>query len=318
MKAPSRRRRSGSRRNAASWASPSHARSPPTPAWATVRRMSSGIYAQPAIYEAFNHLEPELIRAALSWARDAVKAPRGERARRRPPGTGLPNVHRVFEPACGPGQWLKVFARMGCFTAGTDREPAMIAATGRAIAKAYLRIGDMAAPPSDLLAMASHEPFDLALNLHNTVGHLPSLETMEQHLRAMWLMLRPGGVYMVGLCVRSGRRASAPMELGQYGPRPVDGGGMAALRSISLGAKAGSPYERIQHVLLSFNVPGVGPLVVETYDLLTFSLPWLKAALRRTGPWELVATHSMLKDGFPKVVLQAESSDVTLVLRRPA
>jgi SAM-dependent methyltransferase len=318
MNAPSRRRRSGSRRSAASCASPSHARSLRGPPWATVRRMSSGIYAHPSIYEAFNQLEPDLIRAALSWARRAVKAPRGPRSRRRPPGTGLPGVHRVFEPACGPGQWLKVFARMGCFTAGTDREPAMIAATQRAIAKAYLRVGDMAAPPSDLLAMASQEPFDLALNLHNTVGHLPSLEAMERHLRAMWLMLRPGGVYMVGLCVRGGRRAAGPMELGQFGPRPVEGGGMAALRSISLGARAGSPYERIQHVLLSFNVPGVGPLVVETYDLLTFPLPWIRSALRRTGPWELVAAHGMLQHGFPKVTLRAESSDVTLVLCRPA
>jgi hypothetical protein len=121
---------------------------------------------------------------------------------------------------------------------------------------------------------------------------------------------------MVGVTVRSGRRASAAMELGQYGPRQVAGGGWASLRSVSLGAPAGSPYERIHHMMMTFGVEGAGPLIAETYDLLTFPLPWLKGALKRSGPWEVVAVHSMLRDGFPKVKLTAEASDVTLVLRK--
>jgi len=129
-------------------------------------------------------------------------------------------------------------------------------------------------------------------------------------------MLRPGGVYMVGITVRSGRKASAPLLLGEYGPRQVHGGGMAALRSMSLGAKAGSPYERIHHLMMTFGVQGAGPLIAETYDLLTFSLPWLHRALKRSGPWQLVGAHSMLRDHFPKIRLAAESSDVTLLLRK--
>ncbi len=278
--------------------------------------MSSGIYGHPALYAAFNQLEPELVRAALGWARAAVRAPKGGTVRRRPPGTGLPHVQRVFEPACGPGQWLAVFARMGCAVAGLDMQPAMVAAARQAVHKAVVHQGDMSAPPSDLLELAAEEPFDLALNLHGSVGHLPSTQAFERHLRALWLMLRPGGVYMVGVTVRSGRRASHPMELCNLGPTQV-GGGWAALRSVSLGAPAGSPYERIHHLMMTFGVEGAGPLIAETYDLLTFPLPWLKRALKRTGPWELVAAHAMLKDGFPKVRLAAESSDVTLVLRRP-
>ena len=133
----------------------------------------------------------------------------------------------------------------------------------------------------------------------------------------MWLMLRPGGVYMVGVTVRSGRKASEPMELGQYGPTQIAGGGWASLRSISHGAQAGSPYERIQHLMMTFDVKGAGPLIAETYDLLTFPLPWLRRALKRTGPWEIVAAHAMLREGFPKVRLAAESSDITLILRKP-
>ena len=148
------------------------------------------------------------------------------------------------------------------------------------------------------------------------MGHLASLEVFERHLRAMWLMLRPGGVYMVGLNVRSGRKASPPMELGQYGPRQVEGGGWASLSSVSHGAPAGSPYERIQHLMMTFGVEGAGPLIGETYDLLTFPLPWLKKAFKRSGPWTLVAAHSMLRDGFPKLRLGPESSDVTLILRK--
>jgi SAM-dependent methyltransferase len=280
--------------------------------------MSSGIYAQPSLYAAFNQLEPELIRAALSWAKASVKAPKGGTSRKRAPGTGIPHVQRVFEPACGPAQWLRVFARMGCVVAGTDMQPAMIAAAQKAVRKAILHVGDMSAPPSELLELATAEPFDLALNLHNSVGHLASLEVFERHLRAMWLMLRPGGVYMVGLNVRSGRKASPPMELGQYGPRQVEGGGWASLSSVSHGAPAGSPYERIQHLMMTFGVEGAGPLIGETYDLLTFPLPWLKKALKRSGPWTLVAAHSMLRDGFPKLRLGPESSDVTLILRKPS
>jgi SAM-dependent methyltransferase len=279
--------------------------------------MSTGIYGHPALYGAFHQLEPELVRAALGWAR-AVRAPGAGRSRRRPPGTGVPHVQRVLEPACGPGQWLAIFARMGCAVAGLDMQPAMVAAAKRAVHKAIVHQGDMSAPPSELLEMASEEPFDLALNLHGSVGHLPSPEAFERHLRATWLMLRPGGVYMVGVTVRSGRKPSEAMELGQYGPTQVPGGGWAALRSVSLGAQAGSPFERIQHIMMTFGVEGAGPLIAETYDLLTFPLPWLRKALRRTGPWEVVATHAMLRTGFPRIRLTAESSDVTLILRKRA
>jgi len=279
--------------------------------------MSTGIYGHPALYGAFHQLEPELVRAALGWAKAAVRAPKGGGSRRRPPGTGIPHVQRVYEPACGPGQWLAVFARMGCFVAGLDMQPAMVAAAKRAVHKAVVHAGDMSAPPSELLELAHEEPFDLALNLHGSVGHLPTPETFERHLRATWLMLRPGGVYMVGVTVRSGRKASEAMELGQYGPTQVAGGGWASLRSVSHGAPAGSPYERIQHVMMTFGVEGAGPMIAETYDLLTFPLPWLKRALKRTGPWEIVATHAMLRAGFPQVRLAQESSDVTLILRKP-
>jgi SAM-dependent methyltransferase len=279
--------------------------------------MSTGIYGHPALYGAFHQLEPELVRAALGWAKSAIRAPKQGRSRRRPPGTGIPHVQSVFEPACGPGQWLAVFARMGCTVAGLDLQPAMVAAAKQAVHKAIVHQGDMSAPPSDLLELAAEEPFDLALNLHGSVGHLPSPEAFERHLRAMWLMLREGGVYMVGVTVRSGRKASEPMELGQYGPTQVAGGGWASLRSVSLGAAAGSPYERIHHMMMTFGVKDAGPLIAETYDLLTFPLPWLKRALKRSGPWEIVAAHSMLEDGFPKVRLSVESSDVTLLLRKP-
>jgi SAM-dependent methyltransferase len=276
--------------------------------------MSSGIYAHPALYAAFHQLEPELIRSALDWGRRGVRP--GPRGRRRPPGTGLRHVHRVYEPGCGPGQWLAVFARMGCQVYGLDMEPAMVDAARTAIPRATVLVGDMAAPPSELLAEAAAEPFDLALNLHGTAGHLPSPESVERHLRSVWLMLRPGGVYLWGLTVRSGRRASEPMVLGEYGPRPIGGGGMASLRSVSLGAAAGSPYERIQHLMMTFGVQGSGPMVAETYDLITFPLPWLRRALKRTGPWTLVEAHDMLEEGFPRIRLGPESSDVTLVLRK--
>ena len=278
--------------------------------------MSSGIYAHPDLYAAFHQLEPELISAALAWARRAVRPAKGATRRRRPPGTGVPHVQRVYEPGCGPGQWLAVFARMGCQVHGLDMEPAMVQAARTAVARARLFTGDMSSPPSELLEEAVAEPFDLALNLHGTAGHLPSLEAVERHLRSVWLMLRPGGVYLWGLTIRSGRKPSEPMVLGEYGPRPIAGGGMASLRSLSLGAAAGSPYERIQHLMMTFGVEGAGPLIAETYDLLTFPLPWVRRALSRTGPWQLVEAHAMLEEGFPKVRLGPESSDVTLVLRK--
>ncbi len=110
--------------------------------------MSSGIYGHPALYAAFHQLEPELVRAALGWANSAIRAPRGGGSRRRPPGTGIRHVQRVFEPACGPGQWLSVFARMGCVVAGLDMQAAMVAEAKRTVHKAIVHQGDMSAPPS--------------------------------------------------------------------------------------------------------------------------------------------------------------------------
>ncbi len=150
----------------------------------------SGLYPEPAIYDILN----------APGTRAEVEAfVRIERRHARGP---MPAKRLWFEPACGTGRYLKLAARRGYRVAGFDRDARMLAyARGhKGLERANLFQAEMTA----FLETAQQKgvaagSVDLALNPVNTIRHLESdLETIA-HLNQMAGLLKPRGLYVVGI-----------------------------------------------------------------------------------------------------------------------
>ncbi|MFA6046885.1 MAG: class I SAM-dependent methyltransferase [Phycisphaerales bacterium] len=106
-----------------------------------------------------------------------------------------------LEPACGSGRLLRYLAARSHKAIGFDIEPAMVAYAKR-------RNAELPAASRPTVFTARMEDFDtarprlkvhVAFNLINTIRHLPTDAALLQHLSAVARVLRPGGVYIVGL-----------------------------------------------------------------------------------------------------------------------
>lgn len=105
-----------------------------------------------------------------------------------------------LEPACGSGRLLRAAAAKGYRVIGFDLEAGMVryaAARAREAGLRNVRVfaADMA-EFSDPLGAGS---VDFAFNTINSIRHLRTDAALIAHLRGMGRVLRPGGVYAVGI-----------------------------------------------------------------------------------------------------------------------
>lgn len=161
------------------------------------REAAQGLYADPALYDI-------LYTPGTAAEIDALE--RVERAlATRPPRPG----RLWFEPACGTGRCLRVAARRGRRVAGFDREPAMLAYAAARLAPRRRAEGTAGprlftadlADFADPAARAGLRPgsVDFAFITVNSLRHLGSDRSMLAHFAQVRDLLRPGGLYVVGL-----------------------------------------------------------------------------------------------------------------------
>lgn len=122
----------------------------------------------------------------------------------RPAGAARP----VFlEPACGTGRLLAPLARLGYRTLGYDRNPAMVAYARRRLAplrpRPRVEEADFEAASRRFGARVA----DVAFTLDNSVRLLPDAGALGRHLADTARLLRPGGVYIVGVTFHDPGRA---------------------------------------------------------------------------------------------------------------
>jgi SAM-dependent methyltransferase len=262
-------------------------------------------YRHHALYHAFFAPSGEI--------RGSVDAMVGKHLGKRP--------RRVLDPACGPSTWLEHWADRGAGVTGIELDADVAAAGYARLAarraggrEAQVLAGDMRSPPEGVRG-----PFELIINLDNSIGHLGGLDDVERHLAAMRSLVADGGLYLLGLAVRERGDSIEPATVYERGPQPIDGGGFAAVRSETLGLqkperKGDLACERIRHLVLTASVPGLAPLFLEQYDLLTFPYLTLKDAVARTG-WTVADCRDATDEELPKRRFGPGCGDVLLGLR---
>ncbi len=254
------------------------------------------LYAHPEVYATLLAPEPDLFQEVLRWLDLYMDGPR----------------ESVMDPCCGPATWLLPFSVYGHRVAGNDLSAVMIEESRRRLGEgAELIQGDMRA------LEFTGGPFDVAVNMSASVGHLPDLEAVTAHLRSVHGQLRPGGLYFMGLCVFDGDRVDEEvLELFESPPTLIPSGGMAAVRYESVRRDPATCRETIRLTLLTSSVAACPPRLDDEYELQTFRYPELLQLLEDLGGFDLMAVHAMEEEGYPDRGLHPNCGDVTLVLRR--
>lgn len=154
----------------------------------------TSLYADPEVYDILHWPgTPREVADLVALSQRFVPAPPGGRRA------------RWLEPACGSGRYLRVAMALGIDVFGFDLSREMIAharamlpsrpAAGRALGRARMFAADM----TDFDRQLRPGSIDFAFNPINSIRHLGSDNAVLAHFAAIARVLRPGGVYAVGL-----------------------------------------------------------------------------------------------------------------------
>ncbi len=106
------------------------------------------------------------------------------------------DVHRILEPACGTGRFLRAFPARGYAITGYDSSTSMLAFARKGIAAAGV-VGMAEAVRGEMTGVKYDREFGMALNSINSLGYLLTDEEIISHFRLTGEALRPGGIYVV-------------------------------------------------------------------------------------------------------------------------
>lgn len=248
-------------------------------------------YAHPHIYDIL-HAPGSLVeaRAILRIARTVL--PESKR-----------KLARILEPACGTGRFMLAMAKLGHACTGVDLDPGMIEyARERAAERGLSRqtrfhIGDMR-HMAELIGTDTSRPsrFDLAFCPDNSVRHLATDRDLADHLRSTVRLLKPGGVYLVGIGLLPDE-GEDPVEQVWHARRartvvrqlvefiPPDASAIAR----------GGPNGRRELALsvISVSSPGREEDIRSKYPLRTYTLKQWQAVLRRADVREVAVMTSV-------------------------
>ena len=174
-------------------------------------RQRASLYADPAIYDILytpgTAAEVDALERIERWwarRRRAHAATAGGRTESTDPAPD----RFWFEPACGTGRYLRVAGRRGRRIGGYDRDEGLLAYARRRLQRT-LPASDLSAPPPVVLATADMTDarvpglragtVDFAFNPVNTLRLLPEDRAVLAHFQQMARLLKPGGLYVVGL-----------------------------------------------------------------------------------------------------------------------
>ena len=217
-------------------------------------------------------------------------------------------VKRVFEPACGTGRLLAKLAAAGLEVSGLDLNPHAIEYCNQRLERLGFKptsfVGDMA-------DFTTKQPIDAAFNTINSFRHLATERQAKSHLECVANVLRPGGIYILGLHLTP--TVVEPMQEESWSARR---GNLAVLSR--LWVTKCDRRNRQERVGMSFDVytPSEQFRIEDQVTFRTYSAAQMARLLDGITKFEVTAVYDFSYDTQRPIEIGSETEDVVYVLRK--
>jgi SAM-dependent methyltransferase len=217
-------------------------------------------------------------------------------------------VRRLFEPACGTGRLIYRFARAGYEASGLDLNE-------RAVAFCNTRLKKYGLPASvfvgDMSDFALKKKVDAGFNTINSFRHLLTEKQAVGHLRCMAAALRKGGIYVLGfhLTPLVGTTTDEESWSARRGHLAVN----THMWTTGRDMKA-----REERCAMTFDIytPTSHQQLADEIVFRTYTRKQLDELLKAVPELELIAVHDFAYRVEKETLIDDETEDVVLVLRK--
>ena len=222
-------------------------------------------------------------------------------------------VVSCFEPACGSGRLIYQLAKLGFDVAGLDLNPHAITFCNRRLKKHGLPesaiIGNMAS--FSLADLGRTKKFDAAFNFVSSFLHLTSETDARQHLHAVADVLKPKGIYLLGIHLKPYGKQYCAQEQSSLcrGSLSVK----SHLESLSQDWK-----KRIE--IIEFRIEAETPKkryhIVDRFPFRMYTAKQFRDLLTAVDRFDILETYSFDYDISRPAKVVADTEDVVFVLKK--
>jgi len=218
----------------------------------------------------------------------------------------------VFEPACGSGRLLYHLAKLGFNVSGLDLNPTSVAFCNRRLRRhgfqesAY--VGNMVS--FSLADLGKKKKFDAAFNLVSSFLHLTTEADAQQHLHAVADVLKPGGIYLLGIHLKPKGKQHCLQE--RWSIRRGSLSVKSHLKSLSQDLK-----QRIEmiEVRITAETPKKRYSIVDRFPFRIYTAKQFSDLLAAVNRFDILETYSFEYDVTRPINVTADAEDVVYVLK---
>ncbi|MDR0329056.1 MAG: class I SAM-dependent methyltransferase [Planctomycetaceae bacterium] len=218
----------------------------------------------------------------------------------------------LFEPACGSGRLLCQLAKCGFDVAGLDLNPYAVAFCNRRLKRAGWKesaiVGNMVA--FSLADLGRTKKFDVAFNFVSSFLHLTTEEEAKQHLHAVAEVLKPNGIYLLGIHLKPKGKQHCLQE--RWNMRR----GLLSIKSC-LKSLLQDTKKRIDMIewCVEAETPKKHYKVLDRFPLRIYSAKQFTDLLTAVNRFEIQETYSFDYDISKPIKLTSGTEDVVFALR---
>lgn len=223
------------------------------------------------------------------------------------------NVPTVFEPACGSGRLLYHLAKLGFSVSGLDLNPLAVAFCNRRLKRygfpesAY--VGNMAS--FSLADLGRKRKFDAAFNLVSSFLHLTTEADAQQHLHAVADVLKPDGIYLLGIHLKPKGKQHCLQE--RWSVRRGSLSVKSHLKSLSQDLK--QRVDRIE-IRIDAETPKKRYRIIDRFPLRIYTAGQFSELLTAVNRFKVLETYSFDYTVSCPINVTADTEDVVFVLKR--
>lgn len=226
-----------------------------------------------------------------------------------------------FEPACGTGRLMFALRRRGLDVCGLDLN-------SKAVKFCNARLKRNGHPESAICAdmcdfsrasfkgvlppwRKKHGPVSVAFNTINSFRHVDSEASARAHLECMADIVRPGGIYLLGVHLTP--TTVPPSETESWSARRGHLAINTHMWTIDRDKK-----KRLERFGIRFDVhtPSGSFRINDELRLRSYTPRQMQSLIAAGGRWECVATHDFCYDLDEPITVDSSTEDVVYVLRR--